>query len=73
MKNMDEVRAALSATYTGVKAGKLEPGQAREMNSACGKIINTVRTELEYFALLKKAGRIPFLENGKAKVLPAAK
>ena len=62
MRNMEEVRAALSDVYNGLKGGTIKPNEACEMNNACGKIINTVKMELEYAALLKERHIIQFLE-----------
>lgn len=63
MKNMDEVRDALSAVYRGLKDGTIKPNEACEMNNACGKIINTVKLELEYYSLIKETPSIKFLER----------
>lgn len=68
MNNMDEVRANLTSIFDGLKAATLKHADAREMNNACGKVINTVKVELEYYALLKKQPNIPFL--GRQKTLP---
>ena len=71
MKNMDEVREALSAVYQGLKAGTIKPHEACEMNNACGKIINTVKLELEYYALIKETPKIKFLQITEEHADPA--
>jgi hypothetical protein len=62
MKNMDEVRQALTHVYEGLKNGNIKPDVANGMNNACGKIINTVNMELKYYALIKGTPKIRFLE-----------
>ena len=66
MKNMDEVRSNLTSIFDGLKAGTLKHADACEMNNACGKVINSVKVELEYYAMLKKTPNITFLEKSKA-------
>lgn len=73
MKNMDEVRAALTSVYNGLKDGSVKPNIACEMNNACGKIINTVKLELEYYALIKETPHIRFLQSEEPKGIEAPK
>lgn len=61
MKNMDEVRTELTNIYNDLRAGKIKHHEAGEMNNSCGKIINSVKMELEYYALRKEPPNIPFL------------
>ncbi len=64
MQNMDEVRSNLTEVFNGLKAGTIKHHDACEMNNACGKIINSVKIQLEYYAMLKEIPpRIPFLEK----------
>lgn len=64
MNNITDLRNELAALFTQLKAGKIEAKQAVEMNNAAGKIINTVKVQLEYAALRKEAPDIPFMHNG---------
>lgn len=62
MKNMTEVREALSAVFEGLKNGDIKPNVACEMNNACGKIINSVKLELEYYSMIKETPKVRFLQ-----------
>jgi len=62
MKSITELRNELAAVFKGLKDGTLEPKQAVEMNNAAGKIINTVKVQLEYAELRKETPNIPFMK-----------
>lgn len=63
MKNINEVREQLSDVFTELKAGTLTPKEASELNNCAGKIINSAKVELEYYALRKEKPEIRFLSN----------
>lgn len=63
MKNINEVREQLSTVFAGLKDGTITPGVATELNNSVGKIINSVKVELEYYALRKEKPEIKFLEK----------
>lgn len=63
MKNIKELREELSKVFMGLKSGEIEPKTASEMNNAAGKIINTVKVQLEYSALRKEKPEIEFLNK----------
>ena len=63
MKNITELRDELAAVFIGLKTGTLEAKQAVEMNNAAGKIINTVKVQLEYAHMRKEAPNIPFMSH----------
>jgi hypothetical protein len=67
MKSVIELRAELSEVFAQLKVGAITPAVATEMNNSAGKIINTVKLELEYAALRKEKPSIPFLTAGKPK------
>ena len=64
MKNITELRDELAAVFAGLKNGTLEPKQAVEMNTAAGKIINTVKVQLEYADMRGEEPNIPFMNTG---------
>lgn len=64
MKNITELRDELAAVFAGLKNGTLEHTQAAEMNNAAGKIINTVKVQLEYATMRKEEPNIPFMNTG---------
>ena len=60
-KNIEELRADLLDVYQWVKADPRRAGQCKEMTNAAGKIIGTLKLELEYSMLRKEAPNIAFL------------
>jgi hypothetical protein len=65
ISNIDELRAELIAAFEMVKADPRRAIQTKEMTNAAGKVIGTVKTELEYAAMKKEAPNIPFLHYKK--------
>jgi hypothetical protein len=63
MKNITELRDELAAVFTGLKNGTLEPKQAIEMNNAAGKIIHTVKAQMEYAEMRNETPDIPFMRT----------
>jgi hypothetical protein len=62
VKNIKELRDELSKVFISLKKGNIEVNAASEMNNAAGKMINTVKVQLEYSALRKEKPAIDFLE-----------
>jgi hypothetical protein len=63
MKNCDELRNELAIVFERLKAGEIKPGEAAEMANIAGKMINSAKAQIEYYALRKEAPRIVFLET----------
>ncbi|WP_293685155.1 hypothetical protein [Spirosoma sp. 48-14] len=63
MQNISELRTSLADNYTKMKAGKMNPGLGKELSNAAGKIINSLKVELEYNQLMQIKKTIPFLES----------
>ena len=63
MQNIDEVRKELCAAFGDLKAGSLEVKVAAEMSNMAGKIINSLKVQLEYSALRKEKPSIKFLNT----------
>lgn len=62
MKNCDALRDELATVFERLKAGEIKPGEAAEMANIAGKMINSAKAQIEYYALRKEAPRINFLE-----------
>lgn len=62
MQNITELRTSLADNYTKMKAGKMTLGVGKELANTAGKIINSVKVELEYNSLLDRKNKISFLE-----------
>lgn len=60
-KNIDELRNGLLDAYEWVKADPRRANQVKEMVNAAGKVIGSLKLELEYSMLRKESPNIPFL------------
>jgi hypothetical protein len=63
MENITELRKSLADNYTKMKAGKMGLNTGKELSNCAGKIINSIKVELEYNSMLGIKEKIPFLEN----------
>ncbi len=63
MKNMNELRNELSKVFDGLKDGTIKPNEAAEMSNVAGKMINSTKVQIEYYALRKETPKISFLES----------
>lgn len=62
MKNINEVRDELIQAFEMVKKDPRRVPQGKELGNIAGKIINSVKIELEYAALRREKPEIPFLD-----------
>jgi hypothetical protein len=60
-KNIEELRNGLLDAYEWVKADPRRANQVKEMTNAAGKVIGTIKLELEYSMLRKETPNISFL------------
>ena len=67
MKNIVELRNELITIFDQLKKKEISHADAKELNNSAGKIINSVKVELEYAGLCKITPNIEFL-NVTAKV-----
>lgn len=65
MENVEELRVQLSEVFAGLKAGNIKPKDAAELANLAGKMINSAKVQVEYYALRKEAPEINFLGCGK--------
>jgi hypothetical protein len=65
MKNVDELRIQLSAVFMGLKDGTIKAKDAAELANVAGKMINSAKVQVEYYALRKESPTIPFLTSGE--------
>ena len=72
MKNVEELRTLFAEVFTGLQNGTIKHKDASELANLAGKMINSAKVQVEYYALRKEAPVIPFLgaattkTNGKA-------
>lgn len=63
MLNAEELRMKLSEVFEGLRAGSIKPGEASELANLAGKMINSAKVQVEYYALRKEAPNIEFLTS----------
>lgn len=61
MKTITELRSELLKTFEGLKSGEIDCKVAAEMNNTAGKVINTVKAQLEYAALRQEKPDLAFM------------
>jgi hypothetical protein len=71
MKNVVELREELITIFNQLKAKEISHADAKELNNSAGKIINSVKIELEYAGLCKVVPNIAFLNTGRTKPIKA--
>lgn len=64
MKSIAELRKQLCEIFDDLRSGKLAAKDAKEANNAAGKIIGSLKVQLEYATLKEDVPSIPFLEEG---------
>lgn len=65
MNNVESLRKELSEVFAGLKSGEIKPKQAAEMNNTAGKMIQSVKVQLDYYALRKETPVIEFLKTSQ--------
>ena len=63
MKNIVVLRKELASVFQGVKNGAIGPKPAAQMNNSAGKMLSTVKVQLEYAAARKEKPSIDFMQG----------
>lgn len=63
--NITALRDELLEVFDGLRTGKIKPPMAKEINNTAGKIIGSVKVQLEYCKLSSIKPEIAFLLDGK--------
>lgn len=64
MKNIQDLRESLSENYVSLKTGKMAIPHAKELANVAGKMISSVKAEMEYNRMTgRQKTRIPFMEK----------
>jgi hypothetical protein len=66
MQNITELRESLAENYTKMKSAEMSIKLGKELANTAGKIINSLKVELEYNHLMDIKGKIDFLEKPKS-------
>ena len=61
MKNIEDLRNDLLSNYQKTKSGEISVGLAKELYNSAGKIIATVKAQLEYNKYVGNTSEIPFM------------
>lgn len=64
---ISQLREELSGAITGIKEGKQTAANANAITNAVGKILSTVRLEMEYCKLTGKTPKINIIDIVKNK------
>jgi hypothetical protein len=67
MNNIKELRESLADNYTKMKANKMSLNVGKELANTAGKIINSLKVELEYNSMMDQKKEIPFLQTNYDK------
>ena len=62
MNNITDLRNELCDTFDDLRTGNITPKVASEMNNSAGKIIHTLRVQLDYHTMTKTKPSILFLK-----------
>jgi hypothetical protein len=62
MKNLTELRTKLSPMFEELRTGATDVKVASEMNNTAGKIINTLKVQIEYAQLRDEKPTITYME-----------
>ena len=65
MQNITELRESLAENYEMLKEGKMEIKLGKELANTAGKVINTLKVQLEYNKQMGIKEEIDFLKEGK--------
>ena len=63
MKNVEELRNELAQVFAQLKSGEIKPSEAAELANLAGKMINSAKAQIEYYALRKESPTIGWLES----------
>jgi len=61
MKDINELRSSLASVFADLRAGTITPKDASELNNCAGKIINSLKVELEYKSFRDGTPNIDYL------------
>jgi hypothetical protein len=63
MKSVNELRNELSEIFDDLRNGAIKTKEAGELANVAGKMINSAKVQLEYYALRKEAPTLKFLND----------
>lgn len=63
MKNVNELRVRLTKVFDDLESGAMDTKRAAELANVAGKMIQSSKVQLEYYALRKEKPMIVFLRD----------
>ena len=66
MKNVTEMRAKLANVFAKLESGDIDPRVAKQMNNSAGKILYSIRVELEQASLRNEKPDVDWLKKHNA-------
>jgi hypothetical protein len=63
MKNVSELRDQLSQVFADLRGGTIKHNDASELANIAGKMINSAKVQLDYYAHIQSKNKIPFLDK----------
>jgi hypothetical protein len=63
MKSVNQLRNELSEIFDDLRNGAIKTKEAGELANVAGKMINSAKVQLEYYALRKEAPTLKFLND----------
>lgn len=67
IKTVNDLRNILAEEIAKIRAGTTTAANVNAITNATGKILSTIKTELEYNKLLGNIPIIPFIESARKK------
>ena len=65
VKNLHELGSDLLEVYALLRNGQIEPSTARSLAGVAGKVIDSLKVQIEYNSKKTTIDKIHLLENGK--------
>lgn len=71
MKNMNDMRAMLCDEIQRLRENKTTPANVNAITNATGKILSTIKLEMEYAKLMNKQADVSFIQLSEKVTLTA--
>jgi len=72
MKNMNDIRQMLAEEIQKLRDKQTTPANVNAIVNATGKILSTIKMEIDYAKLTNKHAKIDFIQLSDVEITPAA-
>ena len=69
ISNIHQLRTALCETVEGLREGTVPPATAEAISNASGKVVQTIRLQLEFARQRNEVPVIPFMDPANVEVM----